>query len=165
MADRTTAEEKLAALREMIISARSMPMSASCVINRSDVLAAIDDIIDNLPDEIAEAQSVIDARGALVSEGEGEAAKILADAREQATGLAKHTEVIRLAEVEAAKIKADAEAEAAALRREVDIFIDSRMAGFESVLHKTTSQVSTARQRLAQRSQIDDEAPVGSGAG
>ena len=165
MADRTTAEEKLAALREMIISARSMPMSASCVINRNDVLAAIDEEIDNLPDEIAEAQTVIDARAAKVTEGEDEAAKILADAREQATGLAKHTEVIRLAEVEAAKIRADAEAEAAALRREVDIFIDSRMAGFESVLHKTSSQVSTARQRLAQRSQIDDETPVGSGAG
>ncbi len=155
MADRTTAEEKLAALREMIISARSMPMSASCVINRNDVLAAIDDVIDNLPDEIAEAQDVIDASSAKVAAGEDQAAQILARAREQATGLAKHTEVIRVAEAEAAKIKADAEEEAAALRRETDIFIDSRMASFESVLHKTTSQVTTARQRLAQRSQLD----------
>ncbi len=153
MAERTSAEEKLAALREMIISARSMPMSASCVINRNDVLAAIDDIIDNLPDEIAEAQSVIDARSAKVAEGEDQAAQILADARDQVTGLAKHTEVIRVAELEAAKIKAEAEVEAEALRREVDIYIDSRMASFESVLHKTTSQVSTARQRLAQRMQ------------
>jgi regulator of protease activity HflC (stomatin/prohibitin superfamily) len=160
MADRTTAEEKLASLREMIISARSMPMSASCVINRNDVLTAIDDIIDNLPDEIAEAQSVIDERSAKVAEGEGEAARIVADARDQAAGLAKHTEVIRLAEVEAAQIKAAAEEEAAALRRETDIYIDSRMANFESVLHKTTSQVSTARQRLAQRLQTDAEAAV-----
>ncbi len=163
MADRTTAEEKLAALREMIISARSMPMSASCVINRNDILAAVDDVIDNLPDEIAEAQSVIDAGAAKVAEGEGQAAEIVADAREQAAALAKHTEVIRVAEQDAAKIKADAEEEAAALRREVDIFIDSRMASFESVLHKTTSQVSTARQRLAQRTQTNGDAPVGSG--
>ena len=161
MADRMTAEEKLAALREMIISARSMPMSASCVINRNDVLAAIDDIIDNLPDEIAEAQSVIDASTAKVTEGEDQAAKIVANARDQAAGLAKHTEVIRVAEVEAAKIRADAQEEAGALRHEVDIFIDSRMASFESVLHKTTSQVSTARQRLAQRIQANGDAPVG----
>ena len=160
MADRTTAEEKLAALREMIISARSMPMSASCVINRNDVLTAIDDVIENLPDEIAEAQDVIDSSKAKVAEGEGQAAQILADAREHAATLAKHTEVIRVAEVEAAKIKAEAEEEAVALRRETDIFIDSRMAGFESVLHKTTSQVTTARQRLAQRSQLDGRRPT-----
>ena len=40
MADRETAEEKLANLRELILNARAMPMSASCVINRGDVLAA-----------------------------------------------------------------------------------------------------------------------------
>ena len=154
VADRTTAEEKLAALREMIMSARSMPMSASCVINRNDVLAAIDDVIENLPDEIAEAQDVIDASKATIAEGQDEAAHILADAREQAANLAQHTEVIKVAEEKAAKIRAEAEDEAAALRREADIFIDTRMASFESVLHKTTSQVSTARQRLAQRSQL-----------
>ena len=43
MADRQTAEEKLARLREMILNARAMPMSASCVINRGEVLAAIDE--------------------------------------------------------------------------------------------------------------------------
>lgn len=162
MAERTTAEEKLAALREKIISARSMPMSASCVINRNDVLASIDDIIDNLPDEIAEAQTVIDASSAKVAEGADHAAQIVADAREQAASLATHTEVIRVAEEKAAKIKADAEEEAAALRHEVDVFIDSRMASFESVLHKTTSQVTTARQRLAQRiSTNGSEVPAG----
>ena len=40
-----------------------MPMSASCVINRGEVLTAIDDVIDNLPDEIADAQQVIDTPG------------------------------------------------------------------------------------------------------
>lgn len=155
MADRTTAEEKLAALRELISSARSMPMSASCVVNRNDVLAAIDDVIDNLPDEIAEAQDVIDGSLATITESEAEAARILADARERAADLAQHTEVIRVAEEDAAKIRASAEEEAAALRRETDVFIDARMASFESVLHKTTSQVTIARQRLAQRSRLD----------
>ena len=60
MVGQGTAEVKLAHLRELILNARAMPMSASCVINRSEVLAAIDDVIDNLPTEIAEAQQVID---------------------------------------------------------------------------------------------------------
>ena len=127
-------------------------MSASCVINRGDVLAAIDDVIDNLPDEIADAQQVIDRSQAKVTEGEAEAGRILAEAREHAAALAQHTEVVRVAEEQAAKLRADAEADAAALRRETDEFIDSRMASFESVLHKTASQVRTARSRLAERS-------------
>ncbi len=157
MAERETAEEKLAALREMIISARSMPMSASCVINRNDVLSAIDDVIQHLPDEIADAQDVLDKSLATIAESQDQAEQILAEARGQAADLARDTEVIRVAEAEAVKIRSDAEEEAAALRREIDTFIDSRMASFESVLHKTTSQVSTARQRLAQRSGLDGE--------
>ena len=40
-------------------------------------------------------------------------------------------------------MRAEADEEAAALRREIDEFIDARMASFESVLHKTVSQVRT----------------------
>ena len=160
MADRQTAEEKLANLRELILNARSMPMSASCVINRGEVLGAIDDVIDNLPDEIAEAQHVVDRAQAKIAEGEAEAGRILADAREHAARLAQHSEVVRVAETVAEQLRSDAEDEATALRRETDAFIDSRMAGFESVLHKTASQVKTARSRLAERSGLDGaEAP------
>ena len=150
-----TAEEKLAQLRELILNARAMPMSASCVINRGDVLAAIDDVIANLPDEIEDAQRVIDTSVSKIAEGEEEAGRILAEAREHAANLAQHSEVVRVAEQMAAEIRSEADHEAAALRRETDEFIDARMASFESVLHKTASQVRTARARLAERSGLD----------
>jgi F0F1-type ATP synthase membrane subunit b/b' len=155
MAVRESAEEKLAKLRELILGARSMPLSASCVINRSEVLQAIDDVIEHLPDEFAEAQQVIDQAQAKVSEGEAEAARIVGDARAHVTRIAEDSEVVRAAEEHAAKLKATAETEAAALRRETDVFIDARMASFESVLHKTASQVKTARLRLSERSSLD----------
>jgi F0F1-type ATP synthase membrane subunit b/b' len=155
MAERQTAEEKLARLRELILNARAMPMSASCVINRGDVLSAIDDVIENLPDEIAEAQDIIDRSQAKIAEGEAAADRILAEAREHAAKLADHSEMVRVAEQQVAQMRADAEEDVAALRRETDQFIDSRMAGFESVLHKTASQVKTARIRLAERSGLD----------
>ncbi len=156
MADRDTAEEKLARLRDVIVNARSMPMSASCVVNRGEVLAAIDDVIDHLPDEIADAQLVIDRSQAKVAEGQAEAGRVVAEAEQRVAALAQESEVLRVAEVKAAAIRAEAEAEAAALRRETDEFIDARMASFESVLHKTTSQVRTARSRLAERSGLTD---------
>jgi regulator of protease activity HflC (stomatin/prohibitin superfamily) len=150
-----TAEAKLAYLRELILNARAMPMSASCVINRGEVLAAIDDVIGNLPNEIADAQQVVDMAAFKIAEGEAEASRILAEARDHAANLAQHSEVVRVAEQVAAQMRADADEEAAALRRETDEFIDARMASFESVLHKTVSQVRTARARLAERSGLD----------
>jgi F0F1-type ATP synthase membrane subunit b/b' len=155
MIGRGTAEDKLAYLRELILNARAMPMSASCVINRGEVLAAIDDVIANLPDEIADAQQVIDMAAFKIAEGEAEAGRIMADARDHAANLAQHSEVVRVAEQLAAQMRAEADTEAAALRRETDEFIDARMASFESVLHKTVSQVRTARARLAERSGLD----------
>ena len=155
MVGRDSAEQKLAYLREVIANARAMPMSASCVINRGEVLAAIDDVIANLPDEIAEAQQVIDMAAFKIAEGEAEAGRILAEARDHAANLAQHSEVVRVAEQIAAGMRAEADDEAAALRRETDEFIDARMASFESVLHKTVSQVRTARARLAERSGLD----------
>jgi hypothetical protein len=150
-----SAEDKLVYLREVIANARAMPMSASCVINRGEVLAAIDDVLANLPDEIADAQRVIDMAAYKIAEGEAEAGRILAEARDHAANLAQHSEVIRVAEQIAAQMRAEADDDAAALRRETDEFIDARMASFESVLHKTVSQVRTARARLAERSGLD----------
>ena len=155
MIGRGRAEERLAYLRELILNARAMPMSASCVINRGEVLAAIDDVIENLPDEIADAQRVVEMAAYKIAEGEAEAGRILAEARNHAANLAQHSEVVRVAEQVAVQMRADADVEAAALRRETDEFIDARMASFESVLHKTVSQVRTARARLAERSGLD----------
>ena len=109
MIGRGTAEEKLAYLRELILNARAMPMSASCVINRGEVLAAIDDVIRNLPDEIADAQRVIQMAAYKVAEGEAEAGRILAEARDHAANLAQHSEVVRVAEQIAAGMRAEAE--------------------------------------------------------
>ena len=160
MPDRPTAEEKLTRLRELVLNARAMPMSASCVINRGEVLSAIDEVIDNLPDEISDAQRVIDRSQTKIAEGEAESERLVARARDEAARLALESEIVRVAEEKAAKIKADAEVEAQALRKETDLFIDSRMASFESVLHKTASQVKTARLRLAERSGLDEDGRV-----
>ncbi|HEX8508265.1 MAG TPA: hypothetical protein VF635_02030, partial [Propionibacteriaceae bacterium] len=80
---------------------------------------------------------------------------LIGEARSQVSQLAEDSEVVQAAEAMAAAIKAEARSEAEALRRETDIFIDARMASFESVLHKTSSQVRTARLRLSERSALD----------
>ena len=140
-------------------------MSASCVINRGEVLAAIDDVIDNLPDEIADAQRVIDPRRPRSPRARPRPVASWPRPGSTRPAWPSTARSIRVAEEAAAKVRAEAEEEAAALRRETDGFIDSRMASFESVLHKTASQVKTARVRLAERSGLDSSASTKSDTG
>lgn len=146
----------LAALRELIVRAKAMPMSASCIVNRSEALELVDRISTSLPSELADARGLLEGSKSQIAQAEAEANRIIEHAREQAAELAGHSSVVKRAEEIAATLKHDSETEAAELRVETDSFIDERMAGFESVLQKTASQVKTARARLSERSRLDD---------
>lgn len=146
----TEAAQGLDRLHEILTQAKGVPMSASCVVNRGEMLALVDRIRAALPEELGRAQ-------ALLSNSTAEAEKIVTAAQEQATRMAEEHEIVRQARETAERLRRDTEQECADLRRETDVFIDSRMASFESVLHKTTSQVATARQRLAERSSLDED--------
>ena len=103
----------------------------------------INDVIDNLPDEIADAQYVIDRSQAKIAEGEAEAGRILAEARSMRQcwpSTARWSEWPSSRPTSCSRRPR----RTAELRRETDQFIDQRMASFESVLHKTASQVKTA---------------------
>lgn len=150
---RTT--ELLDELRQLVTSAKSVPMSASCVVNRAEILDLVDRVRAGLPDELDRAQSVLATSDDHRAQGQAEADRIIAEAHTEAARLASDTEVARVAREEAERVRDQAAEEAEALRRETDVFIDSRMASFESVLHKTVSQVATARSRLSERSGLD----------
>jgi len=148
-------EDKLAKLRELVLSARPVPLSGSCIVNRGQVLEAIDEVVLSLPGQLAASQWILDTAQASIDDSKNEAARIIAEAQATASQLAADSELVQAAVEMAASVTAAAESEAEALRRETDLFIDSRMASFESVLHKTASQVTTARARLSERSGLD----------
>ena len=153
MTEQLSAAEGLDQLHAILSQAKGVPMSASCVVNRADLLDLVDRIRSALPSELGE------ARG-LLADSDATAEAIVATARAEATRMAEDHEIVREAREIAARLKRETEQECADLQRETDVFIDSRMASFESVLHKTVSQVATARQRLAERSALDEN-PLG----
>jgi len=155
MGDGKTTEQQLGRLRELILGARSIPMSASCLINRAEVLQAVDAVIQQLSDDLPRPGHVLDESRLEVTASEAHADRLVSEQGGTISRPAKDNEVVQAAERLAAQVKADAEIEAAALRRETDVFIDARMASFESVLNETTGQVRTARRRLSERSSLE----------
>ena len=132
----------------LIEGARSMPMSTSCVVNRAEVLALLDEIRGHLPDELDAAEEVLRRRDAVVEGGRAEAEQILAEAHEERMRLVSQTDVLLQAEREASRILSEATDDALRRRGEADAYVDGKLANFEITLNKTLVVVERGRDRL-----------------
>jgi uncharacterized protein involved in exopolysaccharide biosynthesis len=146
---------KLDELTALVENARAMPMSASCVVNRAEVLAHLDEIRGLLPDELAKAERVIADKNSVVAEGEAEAARIIEAAKSERARLIARSEVMREATREAEQTIAAAKADADRMRVEIDDYVDGKLANFEVVLHKTLQAVEKGRAKISGRHDLD----------
>lgn len=146
---------KVAEIRQIIERARSLPMSASAVVNRADLLHHLDDLKERLAVAFSDAQQVMSDRESVVDEGQKEADEILRDARNERDRIASDTEVFRVAKRRADEVRDQAHAEAEGLRKETDDYVDGKLATFEIALERTMEAVTRGRERLAGRSAMD----------
>ena len=146
---------KLAELVSLVEGARAMPMSASCVVNRAELLERLTDLEAMLPDTISKAQEVLGDKRGVVEEGHREAAQIVADAKEERRRLLEATDVHQAATAESARLLEEARVSAEAMRVEVEDYVDAKLANFEIVLTKTLSAVERGREKLSGRHELD----------
>lgn len=149
--DMADVHSKLDELSAAVEHAKAVPLSASCVVHRAELLAAIDAIRRSLPAELAAADDVLRDRADVVARGQAEADEIIAAATAERDRLVSDHEIAQAAAREAAAIRAAAEAEAATMRREVEDYVDGKLANFEVVLHKTIVAVGKGRDKLRGR--------------
>lgn len=143
----------LESLRRIVEGARSVPMSASCVVNRSEVLALIDQSSSAWSEELAAAKA--NASDDTREQALAKADEIIEAARQEARDLVDQSAVVRTAQERAEAIVAKATEDAVGLKVETDRYADARLAEFEADLQRTMGQVSTMRQRLSERSGLD----------
>lgn len=132
-----------------------MPMSASAVINRGEVLELLDGLEKAVEVALGDAKAVLEDRDAVVAEGRRQAEQIVAEARAEREAIVSDTEVYRVAKREADSMLEQARAEAESLRRETDEYVDAKLANFEITLERTTEAVKRGRERLAGRTDLD----------
>ncbi|MEZ5116241.1 MAG: hypothetical protein R2737_08235 [Candidatus Nanopelagicales bacterium] len=152
--------DKLDELTLLVEEAKAMPLSASCIVNRAQVLDLLDDIRGLLPEELDKADALLADREHLVEEGRREAARLVESAREEQAHLVSEHEVYRAAITEAEHVHADAVAEAERMRAETDDYIDGKLANFEVALHKTLQAVERGRERIRGRQAYDELGPA-----
>jgi len=152
-------EEVLLQLRDVIDAARPVPLSASSMISKEEVLELIDEAIARLPEELRAARWLLKEREEYLARVRHEGDEILDQARARAERMVQRTEVVKAAEQRAYQIVDTAESDARRLQHEVEDFCDQKLASFEIVLERTMTLVAAGRTKLQGANLLGDDEP------
>lgn len=138
-------EAAIAAVEE----ARSVPLSASCVIHRGEMLDLLENVKASFPNDLAKAITILRQQSEILEEANLQADSIIGQARDEVARLVEQTAIVTAAKKESQRILADATAEGKREKEEIEAYIDSRLANLEVILNKTLDVISRGRDKLA----------------
>ncbi|MEZ0090692.1 ATP synthase F0 subunit B [Streptacidiphilus sp. EB129] len=141
-------QQKLDEITATVENARSMPMSASIVVNKAELIAMLTELRDALPSELAQAQQTVEQGDQVVEQARRQADQIIQEAQGERARLISGTEIAMHAQAEADRILGEAKGESEEERREADDYVDSKLANFEVVLTKTLGAIGRGRAKL-----------------
>lgn len=143
--------EQIAGLRTLLRRGRAVPMSASCIVNRTDALAALDEIERRLPRELEEAGAILANRDAILAEAKAHADHLVEEGRRERAELVRNTNLHAEARAAADDLVAQAQSESAGLRRETDDYVDHKLASFEVALNNSIRTAQYAVEKIRER--------------
>ncbi len=132
------------------------------IIVTEKVRAIIDDIRLNLPQEIKQANGVLNDRNDIVSNAKREAESIIKGAEERARALVAQEEITRLAQARATEMINAANAKSLEMRRAAQEFVDDLMAKADESLMTNLNDLRKTRSALRQQRQVNAIAPAAS---
>lgn len=140
--------ENIEAAIAIVEEARSVPLSASCVVNRSEMLQLLDKVKVSFPNDLAKAISIQREKESILEQAHVQADAVIQQARDEVSRLVEQTTIVVSARKEAARILSEAKADSDRDREEIEEYIDSRLANLEVILNKTLDVISKGRDQL-----------------
>lgn len=141
-------EDLLEQVRHVVDEAKAVPLSASVMVNREEMLELIDAVLDNLPDEFRKARWILKERDEVLERARRDADEVLAGASEEAQRLVAQQEIVKKAGKHAQDLLDRARGEAREKILQAEDYIDQKLGQFEIALTKTVDTVSAARHKL-----------------
>ena len=133
---------------EIVDEARPMPLSASSMINKDELLALLNAAAQALPEELRSARWLLKERDDFLARVQREGDELIARARTRAEQMVQRTELVKSAEERARRVVSDAELSAKNLRLETEDWCDQKLGGMEVVLERTLKTVASGRAKL-----------------
>ncbi len=164
--DDLDAEGLVRRVMEVVNTAKAMPLSASVLISRDEVVGLLNDALERLPDELRQARWLLREREEFLAERAREAEALMEEVRVQAERMVSRTEIVRQSNQVAQRILDDANEESRRMRHEAEDYCDQKLAGMEIVLERIMRTVHSGREKLqATAPPVTEAGPVIAGAG
>lgn len=148
IAESEDSESILRRVIAVVDGARTMPLSASVLIQKDELLELLHAALERLPDEMRQARWLLRERDEFIEARRREADSLLEEVRAQAERMVQRTEIVRQANQVAQRVVEEAREESRRLRHEADDFCDQKLASFEIVLERTLKTVLAGREKL-----------------
>lgn len=125
-----------------------IPLTGMAVIDAEKVLALLERVRADLPEEVKQAIWVSKENQRILQDAQTNAEKVVADAREEAGRLTSDHEVLAGAREHADLVIRNAQEEAVMLRQGAEEYVRGIMGGIENELSRILSVVARAKERL-----------------
>ncbi len=148
--------DKLDEIVKYVESARSMPMSSSSVINRTELLGQLEALREMLPATLDEADKLLGEREQVLAQAQADADALKTASQEERDRLIADHEILAAAQTRAEETLAAAAAKADELSRGVDDYVDAKLAHLEVAVDRILETVRQGRERLRKTSAYAD---------
>lgn len=138
---------KLPELMEMaestIANSLRVPLVDRKIVVPSELLSIIDQMRLALPEDMKEAQRILEEKDYIISQAQDEAKRIVSEAEDEVQAKVRDIDMVKLAEQRASEIVGEAERQGAAIKRGADQYaldilhrLDAQLSGFLTSIQK-----------------------------
>ena len=149
--NRSSFDDVLAMLDELLAKARSVPLTGLCLISAEKMNNLIYEARNSIPQEIQSARDIVSAQKKILAKAEEDAERIVKNAQEKARQLIDSSEIHRQAKLETEKMRADAYADSQNIQKGMFQLIDKMLEQNAKMLFEHMSEFKEARDELKKK--------------
>ena len=143
--------ELLDTIEDALEEGANVPLSGGKkIVNVEQIRDYLDEIRENLPGELRQAQQIVNDRAQIVDMANAQAQAIVKKAEERARILVSDAEIVKAAQQRAGEITSAAQSEARTLRQTVTDYCDNMLRNTEETMAENAAQVKKVRANLRQ---------------
>ena len=140
---------RLQQLEQLVLEAKSMPLSSSVLVSREELLQMISEMQESIPEEIKQARWIVKDREDLLGKARAEGERIVEQAHEEQRRLALQEGGARRPAPPPHSILEEAQDRTDAMRREAEDYVDAKLAQFEIALRKILEDTQSSARSVA----------------
>ena len=143
--------ELLDTIEDALEESASVPLSGGKrIVDVEQIRDYLDEIRQNLPVELRQAQQIVNDRAQIVDSANAQAQAIVKKAEERARILVSDAEIVKAAQQRASEITSAAQTEARTLRQTVTDYCENMLRTTEDTMVENAAQVKNIRASLRQ---------------